>query len=70
VSVRLLGGMERCELCSRNASIKACMRACIWYVGVNVPVDVYDLALGCVYGIAHRELYRHTYVRTALRGAP
>jgi hypothetical protein len=30
--------------------------ACIWYVGMHVCMGVYDLALGCVYGIAHREL--------------
>jgi hypothetical protein len=35
---------------------KACTRTCIWYVGVHVCMDVYDLALGCMYGIAHREL--------------
>jgi hypothetical protein len=36
------------ELCSRVVSSKACTRVRIWYVGVHVPVDVYDLALGCV----------------------
>jgi hypothetical protein len=40
-------------------------------------MGVYDLALGYVFGIAHRELrtcvvslFSHTHVRTALRGIP
>jgi hypothetical protein len=43
---------------------------------VYVPVDVYDITLGCMFGIAHRELrtyavsYSHAHVRTALRGTP
>jgi hypothetical protein len=52
-------------------------RVCVWYVGVHVPVDVYDLALGCMYGIAHRELricvaslFSYTHVRTALSATP
>jgi hypothetical protein len=36
---------------------KAYTRVCIWYVGMHVCMGVYDLALGCVYGIAHRDLH-------------
>jgi hypothetical protein len=35
---------------------KACTRVCVWYVGMHVCMGVYDLALGCMYGIAHRDL--------------
>jgi hypothetical protein len=31
-------------------------RVCIWYVGMHVCMGVYGLALGCMYGIAHRDL--------------
>jgi hypothetical protein len=64
--------MARCELRSRVVSSKAYTRVRIWYVDVYVPVDVYDLALACMYGIAHRELrtcaasfFSHTHLRTA-----
>jgi hypothetical protein len=66
--------MVRCELCSRSVSFKACTRVRIVYVGVHVSVGVYDLALGCMYEIAHRELrtcaLTYTHVRTALGPTP
>jgi hypothetical protein len=56
---------------------KACTRVCIWYVGMLVCMDVYDLALGCMYEITYRELrtcavsvFSHTHVRTALCPTP
>jgi hypothetical protein len=36
-------------------------------------MDVYDLALGCMYGIAYRELrtfFSYTHVRTAFSTTP
>jgi hypothetical protein len=46
-------------LCTRyegRYTCKACSRVYNWYVGMHVCMGVYDLTLGCVFGIAHCDL--------------
>jgi hypothetical protein len=76
---RLCIGMYYCVVHSNEGryTCKACTRVCIWYVGMRICMGVYDLGVGCVNGIAHRDLrtcavslFSHTHVRTALGTTP
>jgi hypothetical protein len=66
-----------CTAVKVGITCKAYKRVCIWYFDMHVCMGVYDLVLGCVNMIAHRELrtcavsiFSHTHVRTALITTP